>query len=435
MTSTARLSRALLLPAVALVSAACMSGGLAPARDPDVRGNLAGTFMWAVAEPTLAIGEIDADAARESVDRAAAVQGDDRDLAFGITVVAAFETSEQAEAHADDVREILEDAAAWYADPANASARDALEDPDQPAPLTPPEKAAMTEHLLDPGTRGVGWGGAPGTADAAVYTLGPVLVVTGLKSETQADIDEPAIHPIAHLLAATGGMVLLEGDRFGEGSITADVSCRPPDTATGLALRDEIGDAVATGGQFYTRPPWMDPPPTDAEALARATYRRWTDGIYAAMDEGWAIDLMARFGEATTEEEMRAVTRELEQRLTERGLQHVEGELDAVTLALITQTPGIDDEQARAAWVRDVAERMGSVLLQESEYGPRPSGDDAALLGHTASVRVDGDRLNVGWLMFGRFAAGMPYLAAYLEERGCDDLRIGIVDFDDVRGD
>ena len=76
-----------------------------PAEDPDVRGNLAGTFIWAVAEPTLAIGDLDPGGARESVDWAAAVIDDDRDIGFGITVVAAFETAEQAEAHADDVRD------------------------------------------------------------------------------------------------------------------------------------------------------------------------------------------------------------------------------------------------------------------------------------------------------------------------------------------
>jgi hypothetical protein len=434
MTTTSRFTRALLLLAVVLTTVACMSGDLGPPRDPDVRGNLAGTFIWAVAEPTLAIGEVDPDGARGSVDRAAALMDDDRDLAFGITIVAAFDTGEQAEAHADDIREMLEGAAAWYADPANASARVVLEDSERPAPLTPPEEAAMTEHLLDPGTRGVGWGGAPGTADAAVFTLGPILVVTGLKSETQADIDEPRTHPIAHLLAAEGGRVVLEGDRFGEGSITADVSCRPADALSGFALRDEIGDGVATG-QFYTRPPWMDPPATDAEALARATYRRWTDGISAAMNEGWAIDIMTRYSQAKTEEEIRAVTRELEQRLTERGLTKVEGKLDAVTLALITEMPDYDDDEARAAWVRDVAERMGSVPLKESEFGPRPAGDDHARLAQTASVRTNVDRLEIGWLMFGRFAAGMPYLAAYLEERGCDDLKIGIVDYDEVRGD
>ena len=260
-------------------------------------------------------------------------------------------------------------------------------------------------------------------ANAAVYTLGPILVVSGLKSESQSDTDEAAIHPIAHLLAAEGGRVLLEGDRFGEGSITADVSCSPPSSSSGVALRDEIGDAIATAGQFHTRPPWMDPPPTEAEALARATYRRWTDRIYAAMDEGWAVDIMARFRTAKSDEEIRALSRELEQRLVERGIQKVEGELDAVTLALISQTPGIDDEEARAAWVLDVAERMGSVPLRTSEYGPRPAGDDYARLGQVASVQTNGDRLELGWLMFGRFAAGMPYLAAYLEERGCDDLQ------------
>ena len=113
----------------------------------------------------------------------------------------------------------------------------------------------------------------------------------------------------------------------------------------------------------------------------------------------------------------------------------MEGELDAVTLALISQTPGIDDEEARAAWVLD--DRRANGQCPPADVGVRTAaaGDDYARLGQVASVQTNGDRLELGWLMFGRFAAGMPCLAAYLEERGCDDLRVGIVDFDDVRGD
>jgi hypothetical protein len=44
-------------------------------------------------------------------------------------------------------------------------------------------------------------------------------------------------------------------------------------------------------------------------------------------------------------------------------------------------------------------------------------------------------RLEVGWLGFGRVAFGLPLLAGWLTERGCDDLRVGFADFDDVRGD
>ena len=435
MTVGTRHVKALLLVAVVLATAACAGAGQLEPRDPDVRGNLAGTFMWAVAEPTTAIGEIDPDDVREAVDRAAVLYDDERAIDFGVTVVAAFETADQAAAHAADVEEILDDAAAWYADPANDDARAVLEDPDQPAGLTPPETAAMKLHNLAAGTRGVGWGGAPETAEAAVYTLGPIVMVTGLKSDTQADAEEPATHPLVHLLAAEGGKVLLEGHHFGEGSITADLSCRPPDSATGRALLDELGDAIATAGQFNTRPPWIGPPPTAAEALARATHRRWMNGMYAAFDESWAQDLLGRLSESSTPEEIQAVTRELEQRMAERGLQRIEGELDPATLALLANTPGIDDEAGHDAWVVDVGERMGSVPLHTTEYGPRPDRADYERLANIASVRINGDRLEFGWLMFGRFAAGVPYLAAYLQEQGCDDLRIGIVDFDEVRGD
>jgi hypothetical protein len=41
----------------------------------------------------------------------------------------------------------------------------------------------------------------------------------------------------------------------------------------------------------------------------------------------------------------------------------------------------------------------------------------------------------MGWLTFGRLAAGLPSLAGYLTANGCQDIRIALVDFDAVRAD
>jgi hypothetical protein len=405
-----------------------------PDRDPNVRGTFTGQFFWATSEPTKPIGPIDPDAAGATVDRAAAVLAPADDLLFGITIVATFPTADDAEAAAADIESILEASATWYADRQNERFRTALLDPTLPVAIVPPEIDSMKARLLAPGTRGIGWGGEPGHAEDAVYTLGPMLFVTGLKAETPAWPDGAPIHPLAHLLAAQGADVLLEGDRFGEGAIVADLSCRVADRQAGGALLDEVTDAMVTG-PLYSRPPWIGDPLTAEEALARATYRRWENGITAGIDGARLADLGRTWAEAPTQEERDAGMREIEQFLKQQGLDHLEGEVDPATLALIVDSPGITDADAYAAWTAKIADRMGGLELDPAESGPMPNADDYAQLAFTGTGQLIDDRLQLGWVSFGRFAAAMPKLAAYLTERGCDDVKLEAVDFDAVRGD
>jgi hypothetical protein len=419
--------------AAAVVVVGCALPALGPAGDANVRGGFPGGFMWAQGEPTQPIGTVDPAEVREAVDRAAMVIESDRDFDFPISIIATFDRPDQAEAHAQKIREILMTAAAWYADPANPDARAALDDPDRMAPLTPPEETAMRDNLLAPGDRGIGWGGDPETADDAVYTLGPIVVVTGLESDSFTTEALPELHPLAHLLAAQGADVLLEGDRFGEGSIIADVSCETPDGATATKLLDEVGDAIATA-QYNTRPPWLGAP-TGQQALARATYRRWLAGYMDAASDDRTHELLQQIASASTAEARDAATRELSAHLGEKGLQNIEGEVDLEALRLLVEQPDVTDADAYEAWAGDIAERLGRLPVQPTEYGDRPSWDDANRLVHTGSVRVNGGRLEIGWAAPSRFAAAMPYLAGYLEERGCSDIRLATVDFDSVRGD
>src|SRR4029079_1398659 len=146
-------------------------------------------------------------------------------------------------------------------------------------PMIPPEDAAMRANLLAPGTRGIGWGGDPANANAAVQTLGPFLFVTGLKSDRWATTDVPPLHPLAHLLAAEGADVRVEGGQFGEGAVV-DVSCAIADPAGGRRVllvcwraspaRGGGGGRGADSGEgrlaaavYTARPPWIGPPISD----------------------------------------------------------------------------------------------------------------------------------------------------------------------------
>lgn len=405
--------------------------------DPNVRGDFSGYFVWAVAEPAVALESVDPELAEELVGRAADTIEPDRDARFGISIVATFPSNEAAERQAAAVREILATSARWYADPANAAALDQLEDDEHPAPITPPEAAALQTQMLAPGDRGVGWGGEAEGADDAVYTIGPVLVVTGLKSETAREVEAGTslpIHPLAHLLAAAGGDVLLEGDRSGEGSIVADVSCQPADSASGMALLDEVGDALLTAGQFSTRPPWIGPPPTAREALARATYRRYLQGTTAAMGDRHLQELARRIADAPEEDHAAAIA-EFGDYVRKRGVELMNGEVDPEVLALILDTPALSDSASLQAWARTLGEVMGRLPVESGPAGEQPAPDDHARLLISGTMRLQGGRLEMGWLTFGRMAAGLPSLAGYLTAEGCQDIRIGLVDLDAVRLD
>ncbi|HET9457301.1 MAG TPA: hypothetical protein VFO78_08165, partial [Candidatus Limnocylindrales bacterium] len=112
--------------AVLLVASGCgLAGGLpgVPAREEGVRGSLGGYFLWGVGAPTRAVPPIEPDDAAALVDDALAVIEPARDPTFSVSILAAFDTTPEAEEQAAEIRTILAESAAWYADAANAAAR------------------------------------------------------------------------------------------------------------------------------------------------------------------------------------------------------------------------------------------------------------------------------------------------------------------------
>ncbi len=406
-----------------------------PEPDPNVRGGFGGGFYWAVGEPAAALPTIEPRAAAALVENVRTSIDESRDELFPVAIVATFTTAEDAETHAGVLRDVLRASAAWYAEPANRDARAQRDKPKAIAPLTPPERSALEDRNLAPGDRGVGWGGETDAAEDAVYSLGSFVVVTGLKAMSWDEVED--LHPLAHLLAAAGADVLLESDRDGEGSVIADMSCALGDAADGEAILDELGDAVLTGGQFHTRPPWIGPPLTDAERLARATYRRYTQGMESATfgdDDVWS-DFAARYLAAGSDEERLRISEEIGERMKERGVALIDGEIDPAVLALILDVGRSTDMDAVREWTLNVGSTMGQLELVETEYGMAPAVDDYAQLVHTGAVRLSDGRLEIGWLGFGRLPIALPQLAGYLTDKGCTDIRVGLVDFDAVRGD
>jgi hypothetical protein len=365
--------------------------------DEDVRGNLGGYFFWAVAEPSRSIDSIPPNAASDLVDAATEALPAALDETFGVSLVASFPTPDEATAAAAEIRTKIAD-----------------------------------------GSRAFRWGGERDAADDAVFTLGSLVLVTGIETNDPPgadDLDPRAAHPLVKLVEAQGGTPLLEGADlgYGDSSIVVDVTCTLRDAAAGPTILDELGDAIATS-QFNTRPPWIGPPPTEPEALARATYRRWTVAAAEALNDPRIVEFADRLITAD-EADRAAVMAEMQAYLQERGLEKLEGRVDPVTIALLVDGSTKTDGEARAAWSAEVGARMGSLELEHTERGPAPRRADYERLAVTGTLRFEAGRIEIGWLMFGRAAFGLPLLAGYLTERGCDDIRAGIVDFEEVRGD
>ena len=423
---TTRLAPSLVAAFAALLLVACAAVSPASTTDSGVHGMAYGDFTWAGQEPTVAIGPVDPKAVRQSVDDAAAVIGDDRDEDFSIDIVALFKSADEATRHAAEIQTILHDAAAWYTDPAHASDLAALDDPDEAPPMIPPEDAAMRASLLAPGTRGIGWGGGPANADAAVQTLGPFLFVTGLKSDRWVTTDVPPLHPLAHLLAAEGADVRVEGGLTGEGAVV-DVSCAIADQAVGRRLRDDIGDGLVAAAAYNARPPWIGPPISDRERLARTTLARWSGALASVISDADTVALAQRVAQATTQTERAAALKDFEQRVLSEGARRLEGEVDPEVLALLLAAPTSSDPEADATWRARLGAAMGALPTHDVDGRAVPAWDDSARLAIFGADRLNGDRLEISSLSFNQFPAGFSSLGAYLADEGCRDLRIGLV--------
>jgi hypothetical protein len=145
-------------------------------------------------------------------------------------------------------------------------------------------------------------------------------------------------------------------------------------------------------------------------------------------------ELARRIADAPQEDHAAAIA-EFGDYVRERGLQLMNGEVDPEVLALILDTKAQSDSGSRQAWAGAVGELMGRLPVESGPAGDRPAPDDYARLLISGTMRLQGGGLEMGWLSFGRLAAGLPSFAGYLTAKGCHDIRIGLVDFDEVRGD
>jgi hypothetical protein len=421
---------------VVLLAAGWYAAGLGGGGSRFPLGQPIDDFYWTQEPgPVDPIAVPDPDTARRAVMDALAVLEDERDELFPVTAVSLFPTAAAAEAFADETRDLVADATRWFDQPVNAAARATLEDPNLPAPLSQPEIDALGAAGMPPGTRGNGWGGVPADADDAIFTVDRLLFAVGFKSADMIETYPPPRTPIERLLVKAGATVLLEGDRFSEGGMVLDASCRPPDAATAQRLADEIDEAILST-QYYAIPPWVEEP-TAEQVLARATVRRWADASIRAMNDPRVAALFGQMGRASSAEDLRRLGEELAQILRERGPELLDGPVDAEVLTLLASgSELLPEPSARAARNEQIGALLGAFPLRDVEQGYRfPRLDDYATLMYIGETRVQGDRLELGVLSPVRFSVAGVQLLAYLDDAGCTDLRIRLTDVDEALPD
>jgi hypothetical protein len=266
-------------------------------------------------------------------------------------------------------------------------------------------------------------------ADAAAVTLGRLVLVAGLVSDPE---DRP--DPTVAALRGSGGDVLVEGDRFGEGTVVVDVGCTAATADAAATLATDLGDYASMLSYAFARPPWIGPPLTDDEALARSTSRRWMQGYAARLANApWLAEYGQRIAGAGSDAERAALLAELESRVRELAPDALGDDAHPGVAALIAGQPTGRDLETTYAWGRAMGRLAGPVPAADPEAGP--TWYEQRHLAQIGGVRSSERNVELGWTTFNRIALGLPALLDHLERAGCGDLRVALTDFDEVRGD
>lgn len=80
---------------------------------------------------------------------------------------------------------------------------------------------------------------------------------------------------------------------------------------------------------------------------------------------------------------------------------------------------------------------MGQVPLVADYETNQLTPDDDALetSAFMNGIHAEQNQLNLGYMIFDRFANGFPALVQYLAAEGCTNFAFSLTDFDQVRGD
>lgn len=262
----------------------------------------------------------------------------------------------------------------------------------------------------------------------AVVRLGPLVVVRGLDRPAQVDEARSAVR-------SAGAVGVLVEDPAVEDSAYLDLRCLSTTiTETARFAQDMVDFAAATVP--YLRPPWVDPPLSEAERAARSTaaqaYRLQLEALQSDSD---IAELAIDYAEALQGQDPRAVARaqgRLADEIGEHFPEQLEEPYDPEVLALYQASlarPG-EDNQAMA----EMGRRMGQLPLARRDGNRVPVGEAARQHGFVVATRMD-RYLDIAGFAPESFVRGFAALLIRLEELGCADVRFRLFTFNEVRWD
>ena len=264
-------------------------------------------------------------------------------------------------------------------------------------------------------------------APARMLILDRILVAYHLVPDPE---DDPV--PVATQLTGLGADVLVQGDRFGEGQVVADVTCRAADHDAAATIAAPLAD-YPIGRPI--RPPALGRSSADRRRGARSVHLpALGDRLRGSLRER-SVDAPVR--RPIPRGRLRGRVRGTERRAAgscagapgrrHRGRGPPGGGGPA----------GVDAERHGSGRVHRMAARAeppdGTVAdverraAQAGWISDRPPIWRALGQSTTASKLAGSPSTGSSW--------GSPGLLAYLDQQGCDDVRVRLTDYDEVRLD
>lgn len=357
---------------------------------------------------------------------------------FQVSMVAVLPDHKEAVAVGNEVRELLQALTDFYAQPAQTAQYKQLLTQEDKLPLTMVEKGFFTERGVQLQGIGIGWPGPQSTVTNTIQVIGPLLFIRGLKG----NMHDERRNPLETLLKQRAEEVLLENDRIWGGAIVVDLTCRTKTVAQASQLEEALQVYGSVPYFYYLRPPWQGPALSPQEVNARRTYR-YLDERMAELQNDAAFHRLETTlyqyyqPDDPKRETARAVIydylRQAELKLLDELAQ--DSTLDAT---VITQYRKTREGRWPEFEVEGMAlgRSMGQVPLtldyETNQLAPSVDALDVSV--YMEAIHTEQNQLNLGYMIFNRFAAGFPALLHYLHTAGCTNFAFALSDFDKMRG-
>ena len=304
------------------------------------------------------------------------------------------------------------------------------------------------------GSAGFGWLGDEVATTPFVQVIDGLLIVGSLEYVERYDLwgaaqapGEPVYRsPLTSALVESADLVLVEGDRSGEGAIAFGTTCTG-DPERLLPLSQDLADHVVIS---RAQPPWMSPGIDDDQRRARRTLRLMRTLRGAALgqvlfDDPEFTTLNRALGAAADRGDSEAIRDAIDdlQSHIVRAMPVALPDLGPIAATLDPDV--VSAEVARYAELlaspvlaRAASGTPGAVATRpplDERYGPATANTPWQSGDAYFEVALQGRELALWSGIWSGIAEGLPSFMDSLTQSGCGEIRVVFHDFDDVRGD